>query len=144
MALQEFNGCISLPASGDLSTKQYHAVKINSSGQVAVAALGENAVGILFDKPEAAGQICAVRVLDGSKAKALAGGTIAAGDLLKSDANGKLVTAQKAYTNTSDAGAAQDALVGSYVLGQALESAVANDIFQFLAFPLGAVPTTSA
>jgi hypothetical protein len=144
MALHEFDGCVTLTSSGDLSTKQFKAVKINASGKIAVAGLGECAVGILYSKPDADGEVASVRILDGKKAKAMAGGTITAGDLLKADANGDLVTAQKAYTNTSDAGVAQDALVGSHILGIAIESAVDNDIFQFLAFPLGAVPTTAA
>lgn len=49
----------------------------------------------------------------GGGAKGLAGGTIAAGDLLTSDANGALVVAS----------------TGNRVVGHALESAVVGDLF---------------
>lgn len=138
------NGLLSLPASGDLSTKQYYAVKIDTNGQIAVAGTGEFAIGILYSKPSAAGTIASVRQLDGFKAKAISGGSITAGDLLKVDSAGKLQTAVKGKTDTSDGGAAADPLIGSNVVGVALEGASSGDIFQFLALAVGAVPTTAA
>lgn len=145
MALHEnVAGCVSLPASTDLSTKQYYAVKLDSNGQVALAGAGECAIGILYSKPSAQGTIASVRPLDGRKALGFAGGTIAKGALVAADANGKFVTATKGSTDTSDAGSGTDALVGSHVLGVAIESAVSGDIFQILALALGAVPTTAA
>jgi hypothetical protein len=144
LALDEFDGCTSLLASGDLSTKQFYAVKIDTSGNIALTSTGECAVGILYSKPSAAAAIAMVKVLNGTKCKAIAGGTVTAGDFLKSDSAGKLVTAVKGKTDTSDAGAAADPLIGSHVLGVAIDSAVSGDIFQFLALPMGAIPTTAA
>jgi hypothetical protein len=145
MSLDEnVGGLLTLTAGSDLSTKQYYAVKIHTDGLLALTAAGECVAGILYTKPSASGTVASVHPLNGRKTKAIAGGTIAKGDLLASDANGKLVTATKAATNTSDAGAAADALIGSFVCGVALEAAVSGDIFQFLALPLGAVPTTAA
>lgn len=145
MALDEnVTGLLSLIASADLSTKQYYAVKINTDGKIALAAAGECAIGILYSKPNADGVVASVRPLDGRKAKAIAGGSITKGDLLAADANGKLVTATKAKVDTLSTGIAADPVIGSHVLGVALEGASAADIFQFLALPLGAVPTTVA
>ena len=147
MATETYGAIETLPAAADLSAKQFYAVSINSSGQAAlVAATGARVDGIVWNKPAAAvGSAVSVRVLDNRKAKAIAGGTIAAGDLLKSDSAGKLVvTTAAAVVNTSDAGAASDPVIGSYVVGVALASAVSGDIFPFLATNLGAVPTTAA
>lgn len=136
MSLREnVGGFLSLPASADLSTKQYYCVKIDTNGQIAVAGLGDFAVGVLMDKPSAQGVIGAVAPFNGRKLKGIAGVTIAKGDLLKADAAGKLAVAVKA----NGAG-----ITGSNVLGVAIESAVANDVFQFVALAAGAVPTTLA
>lgn len=145
MALKEnVGGCISLPASADLSTKQFYLVKLNSSGQIAVCGAGELAIGVLYTEPNAAGVVASVQTLTGRKTKGIAGGVIAAGDVLKSDANGKLVVASKAVVNTSDAGGASDPVIGSNAVGIALEAGVDGQIIAFLAYPLGAVPTTAA
>jgi len=144
MALQEnVAGGISLPASADLSTKQYLAVKVNASGKLAVASTGEFAIGILQDKPSADGTIGNVLPFGGRKMKAVAGGTVTAGDLLKVDSAGKLQTAEKSIVDTSDT-SATDPVQGSAVVGVALEDAVIADIFQFLGFASGAVATTAA
>lgn len=145
MALDEnVSGLLSLPAGSDLSAKQYYAVKINASGQLALCSTGEQAVGILYTKPSAQGNIGGVHPLDGRKVKAIAGGSITAGDLLKSDSAGKLVTASKATVDTLSTGIASDPVVGSNVLGIAEIDAVDGDIFTFVALALGAVPTTAA
>lgn len=116
-------GLLSLPASGDLSTKQFHPVKIDSNGQVAQALDGAAAIGILYDKPTAQGQICSVAPLvPGAKLKGQAGANVAKGAALTSEATtGDLITAA----------------TGDYIYGYALESAVDQDIFQFLALPNG-------
>lgn len=147
MALTEnVSGLLSLPAAADLSTKQFYAVDINSSGQAALcAAAGARVIGILYNDPDATGEMAAVMPLAGRKAKAIAGDTLTMGDLLATNASGKLVTAVKGTVDTSDTtGAAADPLIGSYIVGVALESAVVGDIFQFLALPMGLVPTTAA
>ncbi len=145
MALDETtNGCLSLPAGADLSTKQYFLVKLNSSGQVVLAGAGEAAIGVLYSKPNAAGVIASVRPLDGRKALGLAGGSITAGSALKADSAGKLAAASASTVDTASTGIAADPVVGSHVVGYALEGASSGDVIQFLALAVGAVPTTAA
>lgn len=146
MALYEdIAGDMTLPASGDLSTKQHYLVKLDTNGQIAVASTaGDVVIGVLMSKPSVQGQAASVKRINGEKGVVLAGGNIAKGDLLKTDATGKAATASKATVNTSDAGAAGDPVIGSYVFGVALESAVSGDIFQALLLPIGSVATTAA
>jgi len=132
---ESVEGCITLEASADLSTKQFFFVKIDTNAQIAVAALGDFAVGVLYDNPSAQGKVGMVAPLGGRKTRVIAGTTITKGDFIKSDANGKAGVAVKA----NGAG-----ITGSNVLGIALESAAANEIFTMLGFAAGAVPTTLA
>jgi len=81
---------ISLPANGDLSTKQYHVVKINSSGEALVCTtIVDIALGILQNKPDAAGLPALIAVSGISNVKL--GGTLAVGDLVGVDGSGKAV-----------------------------------------------------
>lgn len=82
---------VTLEASADLSSNQFYAIKVDSSGQAALAGDGENAVGILQNDPDAAGKAAEVMFLGVSKAAL--GGTVTAGDNLASDTNGAFVTA---------------------------------------------------
>lgn len=134
---------LTFEASGDLSTKQYYAVKLDSSGQVAVAGAGEAAIGVLQNTPAAAGRAATVRVSGVSRMKAA--GVIAPGANVAPNASGLATTASAAVTDTQS-GSATDALIGSYVLGRALNTAntAANDIFPVLITLEGAVPTTTA
>lgn len=102
---------LSFAAGADLSAKQYKAVTI-TAGVVQVASTGQNAIGFLMNAPTS-GQACEIASLGGG-AKAIAGGTIAAGDLLEVDSNGDLVYAVGAAEN---------------IVARALQSAVDNDIF---------------
>ncbi|RJQ04428.1 MAG: hypothetical protein C4551_10770 [Bacillota bacterium] len=81
---------VTLIAGADLSASQYLAVKINASGQAILAGAGENAVGILQNKP-ASGQAAEVMALGISKV--VYGATVTAGQNLAADAAGKLVPA---------------------------------------------------
>ena len=81
---------ISLPASADLSTKQFYCV-VTSSGQLAVAGDGVTIVGILQDKPDAAGRPGAVMVSGVSKCSA--GAAVTIDDIVASDGNGQVVAA---------------------------------------------------
>lgn len=141
-ATEEALVCISVPASTDLSTKQFYLVKVNSSGQLALAGDGEPAIGVLQDKPNAQGKAGSVAI--SGRTLCVAGDSITAGASVKSNAAGKAVSAIAATVNTSNTGAASDAVVGSNVIGTALEGAVANDIFPLLIEKRGAVPTTAA
>jgi len=100
-------------AGADLSAKQYYAVKVNSSGQVVLAGAGENAIGVLQNKP-ASGQAAQIMVL--GESKAVYGASVTAGQNLAADASGKLVPA---------AGEAA-------VLAVALESGSADEIHTVL------------
>jgi hypothetical protein len=132
---------ISVVAGADLSAKQNTFVKVNSSGQAVSAAAGEAAIGVLSNKP-ASGQTASIQVF--GVAKVLAGATIAAGARVAADADGKGVTATAGRTNTSDAGASADALIGSNAMGIALTGGVSGDVISVLITNAGAVPTTVA
>ena len=80
----------SLIAAADFSTKQYFAVKIDSSGQAALAGAGENAIGLIQGNP-GAGDIAEIMVV--GESKAVYGGTVTAGQNLTPDALGRLVVA---------------------------------------------------
>ncbi|CAB5220378.1 Bacteriophage VT1-Sakai, H0018 [uncultured Caudovirales phage] len=113
---------ITLVASGDLSANQYKVVKLDSNGRSTLAGASDLAqIGIQQDKPTALGQPSSVRMAGISKA--LAGGTIAIGDRVTSDANGKVITAT----------------TGKQVIGIALAAAVANDIFAMVIDQRGVV-----
>ena len=127
---------ITLAAAADLSAKQFYAVKVDSNGKAALAGAGEAAIGILQNNPAS--------IMVSGTTKAVAGGSITAGDVVAANADGKIVSATKGRTNTSDAGAAADALLGSNVLGIALTGAASNDIFTIALMHMGAVPTTAS
>jgi len=80
----------SLITAADYSTKQYYAMKVNASGLAEICGAGENALGILQDKPES-GEVGCVMVL--GESKAIYGATVAAGANLMTDASGRLITA---------------------------------------------------
>jgi len=80
----------SLLAGADLSSKQYCAVKLNPSGQIILSGAGENALGILQDKP-ALGRVGKVMCL--GKSRAVYGASVTAGASLTPDALGRLVIA---------------------------------------------------
>ncbi len=142
MAYEDPGKQISLLAGADLSAKQYYAVKVDANGKVVVAGAGELAIGILQNKP-AAGQIATVMVTGISKM--VAGGVVASGELVASDAVGKAKAAVKGKTDTSDAGVAADPLIGSAILGIALLGAAADgNVISVLIQPMGAVATTAA
>ncbi len=77
MAISEAQTPISVAASADLSSCRYCGVYINSSGLLAVAGEGNKAIGILQDKPAAAGRPGLVCV--GGKSPVKAGATLAPG-----------------------------------------------------------------
>lgn len=143
MALENVNHhSLSLVAAADLSAKQYRAVKVDSNGKAAVAGAGEAAIGILQNDP-ISGQAATVATV-GARSKALAGGNITAGNYVAADANGAVVAATLGRVNTSDAGGAVDAVIGSNIIGIALNGGVANDIITVLITLPGVAPTTAA
>lgn len=80
-----------LPAAADLSASQYCAVTVNSSLQAALAGAGVDIVGILQNKPTAAGTAATIVANGVSKAKA--GAAITAGAKVMTNASGLVITA---------------------------------------------------
>jgi hypothetical protein len=139
---------ITLPASADLSASQYKFVKINTSGEAEVAtARGEKVIGVLQNKPSAAGEAATVRVWGVSKVQAAE--ALAAGDFICTSAAGQAAKVAAAatgtgHTDTSDAGSTTDPLRGSHVMGiVVLGAGAAGRIASVLVNPMGAVPTTA-
>ena len=115
MSTSEAIHAISVEAGADLSAGQYLFVEIATDGQIdLVGSAGGSAIGVLYDKPSAAGR--AARVVIGGVAKVEAGGTVTAADKVQSTAAGKAITAA-----SSD-----------HVLGRALTSGVDGDIIRVL------------
>lgn len=98
-----------LPAAADLSTKQYFFVFIDTNGNVALSVTaGRRCLGVLQNKPSAAGRACTVGT-DGVS-KVVAGAAIAIGDLVASDGAGK----------------ARTAVTGDHVQGEAITASAAD------------------
>jgi len=116
----------SFQASADLSTKQFYFVTLNSSKQVAVAGANAECIGVLQDKPNAAGIAGQVRCFGISKVQC--GGTFAAGDKIASDASGKAVK----YTAATVSAGTPEPLAGSLVQGIALEAGVSGQVSTIL------------
>lgn len=81
---------ITMESSADLSSYQYYAVKVNSSGLMALASSGDAIEGILQDEPAAANRQCVVGISGISKG--VLGGSVTAGDDLEVDSSGTFVT----------------------------------------------------
>lgn len=107
---------IPFQAAADLSAQQFRAVKLDSNGQIAaIAAVTDIPLGILQDKPGAAGRAGCV-MLDGVS-KMVAGANLAKGDRVGVDATGRAV-AYVAGTDTT-----------KYAIGTVLEdNSVANGL----------------
>lgn len=76
-------------ASSDLSAKQYRIMKISGDGRCTVCtAITDKPIGILQDNPLAE---MGGLVMQSGVSKVIAGGTLAAGDLFATDANGAAV-----------------------------------------------------
>lgn len=117
MATQQVLTEITLPANADLSTKQYFFVKLTNSsgtGRVALAGDGEFAIGVLQNKPAAAGDTAKVAI--SGIAKVEAGGVITAGNPVAVDASGNAVAASS----------------GDIVVAVAVNSAVDGDVVEVL------------
>ena len=100
---------ITFEAGADLSTKQFFAVAIAADQQVDPSGAGLQSVGVLQNKPSAAGR--AATVMINGVTKASAGAAIAVNDAVAAAADGQFVTAAP----------------GDIVLGIALEAAAAAD-----------------
>lgn len=92
MALEQNLNSRTFEAGGDLSGNQFHFVTLAADGQVDTTGAGASATGVLQDdNGDAAGKAVVVAV--GGRSKVSAGGAVAVGDNVASDANGQAVTA---------------------------------------------------
>lgn len=116
MSVSNHGDKINLTSTNDLSTKQYYLVKQSSDTNCVISAAGTDKIlGALLNKPRAGETAEIAKSSGGATIKVIAGGTVARGDYLTSDANGKAITTVTA---------------GNVTCGRALQSAVANDIFE--------------
>ena len=108
-----------LRAGGDLSSDQFKCVKKNTTLDQVVRCTvdGEVVLGILQNKPDAAGK--SAEVMAAGVSKVVAGGTLAVGDFWGTDGNGKAVTKQD--TNTG-------ADTGDFIMGRVLEGGALDDL----------------
>lgn len=111
-------------AAADLSAtaKRFTALQLDSSGTVNLAGANEaEFIGFQQNLPES-GKAVEIAGMGGGS-KAIAAGTITAGDLLKTDASGHLL-AIGAYENAN-------------AVAVAMQSAVDNDVFEVFVLPMG-------
>ncbi len=110
MAVMQSRDTRTFIAGEDLSSSQFKFVTLESDGKVDLAdSAGERAIGVLINDPEADE---AATVVVSGKVMVTAGGTIAAGAQIQTDASGDALTAA----------------AGDVVLGYALEAAVDGQV----------------
>jgi hypothetical protein len=110
MAVQESRDTRTFIAGEDLSSSQFKFVTLEADGQVDLAdSAGENCIGVVINDPAAAGE---ATVVVSGKTVVTAGGTIAAGASIATDASGDAVTAS----------------TGNIVMGYALEAGVDGQV----------------
>jgi hypothetical protein len=80
----------SFDAGADLSASQFKVLKFDGSGNVVLCGLGENACGVLQNKPASGGAADAMLL---GVSRALSGAAFAAGAKLACDASGRLIGA---------------------------------------------------
>ena len=100
---EQFLGVASLKAGADLSAKESYFIKVNSDGEAVLASTGNKALGVI---QEGGGNVenSFVSVVYSGIVRVLAGGTVAAGDLVTSNSAGKAI-AVSTLTATTPAGA---------------------------------------
>ena len=110
MAVQESRDTRTFIAGEDLSSSQFKFVTLESDGQVDLAdSAGENCMGVVINDPASGGE---ATVVVSGKTVVTAGGTIAAGAAVATDASGDAVTAS----------------TGNIVMGYALEAGVDGQV----------------
>lgn len=117
MSVMEAVRAITMEAAGDLSAAgQFRFVAKNTTdNQVAVvASAGTAAMGVLLNKPDAAGRDAEVAFA--GRVKVVAGGTVTAGDLVQSDGSGDAITAS----------------TGDFVLGTCLVGGADGELIEVL------------
>ena len=93
MATEQNLKPITLVSSADLSSYQFYLMKLGASG-VELCGDGQQAIGVLLNKPAAANRDAEVQpITGGAKCRVIAGGEITAGAAVASDSSGRVVTA---------------------------------------------------
>lgn len=90
LAPENTNDDISRPTNSNLSAKQYHAVKHDTSEEVVIAGANEKCLGILQNDPNGSSDEATAIVRTGGLSKAIISETVAFGKFLTPDADGKL------------------------------------------------------
>lgn len=116
MATTQPGGRITKAAGADLSTKQYFIVKLVANAVVLSSAATNQHLGTLENNPVSGDTAVVLGRHSSDTGKVILGGTVAAGDKLTSDANGKAV----ATTTANDV-----------VMGIAQNAGVLNDIVEY-------------
>jgi hypothetical protein len=114
---------------------------LTANGVTTCNAAGETVFGVLLNAP-ASGAVAIVRRR--GRCKVMAGGSITAPALVATTNAGKSKTAVASATKTDDAGAALDALLGSYVAGWSRSDGSSDVLHAIVLEPMGAVPTTAS
>lgn len=125
MSFQHFGDCLTLPGAADLSASRGLAVKINATGQWAIAGgggIGDRVHGILTEGFAPVGQ-GATAQLEGV-AECVAGGVLAPGDYVKATAAGKALATVTA---------------GDHIFGVVVEGAGAADQMAAVLLFLGGI-----
>lgn len=132
---------IFVAAGADLSSSQYLFVKNSAGSAIVASAAGEDVMGVLQNAPANAA-IAIIRVL--GKTRVIASGVVAIGSLVATTSAGKTKVAVAGTVNTSDAGAASDPTIGSFVMGRALSVGATDTQHSIVLHPMGLIPTTAA
>lgn len=119
MATTQEQFCVTLEAGQDLSAKQFFFVSVASDGQIDPTGDGAFAVGVLQNDPDAAGKAAEVAIM--GQTKVVAGGTVAGGAEVASDAAGEAVTAA----------------TGDVILGTAIDGGADGEIIRIVFNPRG-------
>lgn len=118
MSQQNVNQKITMIAGADLSNNIYNLVKLGTTEDtIVLAGSDDRVIGVLDNKPKSDEQ---ASVIISGTAKVKAGGTIAYGDYVVSNASGQ------AIKRTTE----------SNVVGIALEAGASGDIIEILLMPL--------
>lgn len=84
---QVWKSITGMPAT-NLAEKQYHAVKLDTAGKITTAGEGEKVLGVLYE-PNNVGE--PAQVVASGMAFCVLGGTVATGDELQANADGKFI-----------------------------------------------------
>ena len=137
---------LSVEAGAAHTAFQFCLVSVDSAGEAALPAATGQAVDGVIQAGAADGYAENIMVTGVSKRVAGTGG-VTRGDLIKAEittGRGITVAANRSIVNTSDGGSATDPVIGSYVIGKALTTAAAGELFALLLTHAGLVQTTNA